>query len=84
MDEKPLNYLGATLFVVVFCVSFFVALHSGVDTRVSEEYKNLKEADELHLRHLQACSQAEAFLNEARAVSGLGPLSIGHFCRKIQ
>ena len=82
-SENLLQKIGAAIFIVIFCGFFFWALHVGVNKRIEDLNNNLAEADEVHLRHLEACSKAQHLANRARAARGLEALSAEYFCRKV-
>ena len=82
-DAKPLQSIGIALVILVFCISLYFAVLDSVKSRNSGVYTNAQEADELHLRHLEACSKAQYFFNMARRAKQLAPLGPEYFCRKV-
>ena len=83
-EGGSLHRIVAPLFVVVFCISFFLAVDDGAEQRDRDIARIAKEAEEKHLRHLEACSKAEEVFNRARAVKKLEPLDSEYFCRRLR
>ena len=71
-------------FILVFCVSFRVALDVGLLRRQDAAKTSRSDALDTHLRHLEACSRAEFFVNGARQELGLEALAHEYFCPKAR
>ena len=82
-----------TVFVVVFCLAFYLALLHGNEQKKDAALQNRANANRLaqkelakaydaHLKHLQECLEAQMLMNIAREEYGQGPLGPEYFCRQ--
>ena len=83
-DENISNSVAATVFIVVFCIFFYLAALQSNKARIRDASSSQRELEKKHYLHLELCSKAEVLYNQARISMKLSPLGSDYYCRKIQ